>query len=29
MVLSLCWKSHTKRINELGICLEEYVKMNK
>ena len=22
-------KVHTKRINELGICLEEYVKMNK
>jgi hypothetical protein len=21
-------KVHTKRINELGICLEEYVKMN-
>ena len=22
-------KVHTKRINELGICLEEYVKVNK
>lgn len=22
-------KVHAKKINELGICLEEYVKMNK
>ena len=22
-------KKHAKKINELGVCLEEYVKMNK
>ena len=29
MALSLCGEKHAKKINELGVCLEEYVKMNK